>query len=198
MKKIREMKLKDLEEIVNIHLNSFQGFFLSFLGPKFLMLFYKGIISSTLGVGFVYIDNNRIEGFICGAINPSDFFHNLLRTKWFHFSIASLGAILKKPSIIPRLLRAINSPSSSSKGDKKATLMSIGIDSQVQGKGVGGILVQNFLKELKSKGIYEVNLTTDRLNNKRANQFYKKLGFTLKRYFTTPEDREMNEYIIKL
>ena len=192
------MKLKDLEEIVNIHLNSFQNFFLSFLGLKFLIIFYKGVISSPLGVGFVYIDNNRIEGFICGTISPSDFFQNLLKKKWFHFSIASLGAILKKPTIILRLLRAISLPSSSLKGDKKATLMSIGINPQAQGKGLGKILVQNFLKELKSKGIYEVNLTTDRLNNKRINQFYKKLGFTLKRYFTTPEDREMNEYIIKL
>ena len=198
MENIRKITLRDLEEVVKIHLKSFQGFFLSFLGPKFLKLFYKGIISSPLGVGLIYINNNRVEGFICGAINPSDFFRYLLRKKWLHFSLASLRAILKKPSIISRIIRAKRRPSLSHKRNNKAELMSIGVDPKAQSKGIGKILVQHFLKELKYKGIQEVNLTTDRLNNEKVNEFYKKSGFTLKRYYTTPEGREMNEYVIKL
>ena len=93
---------------------------MSFLGPKFLKLFYKGIISSPLGVGLVYINNNRVEGFIRGAINPSDFFRYLLRKKWLNFSIASFGAILKNPSIISRIFRAKKRPSLSPKSKNKA------------------------------------------------------------------------------
>ena len=192
------MEHKHIEQIVQIHLLSFKGFFLSFLGPKFLKLFYKGIILSPFGVGLVYINNNRVEGFICGAINPSDFFRYLLRKKWLNFSIASFEAILKNPSIISRIFKAKRRPSLSPKSNNKAELMSIGVDPKAQSKGIGKILVQHFLKELKYKGIQEVNLTTDRLNNEKVNEFYKKLGFTLKRYYTTPEGRKMNEYVIKL
>jgi len=198
MGSIKEMILENLERIINIHINSFKGAFLSFLGPRFLRHFYRGIISSPHGVGLVFINNNRIEGFIFGVINPSSFFRNLLRKKWLYFSLASLRAVLKKPSIIPRIFRTIRRHSLSLKGDNKAELISIGVDPQVQHKGIGKILVQNFLKELKSKGVQEVNLYTSRLNNEKANEFYKKMGFTLKRFYRTPEGLQMNEYIREL
>jgi ribosomal protein S18 acetylase RimI-like enzyme len=189
---------KYIGQVVRTHLSSFRGFFLSFLGSKFLELFYKGIALSPYGVGFVYVNNSRVEGFVCGAINPHEFFRNLLKKKWLHFSLASFGAILRKPSVIPRLLRAINQPSSSPRGDDKAILMSIGVTPHAQGKGIGKILVKNFLEELKSKGVQEVYLTTDRLNNEMVKDFYMNLGFRLKRNYSTPEGREMDEYFIKL
>lgn len=192
------MVSEDVKEVVIIHINSFRGFFLSFLGGKFLELFYKGIVSLNKGVGLVHINNNRIEGFVCGAINPSDFFRQLLKKKWLQFSLASLGAVIKKPCIIPRLWRAVYQPSSSPKGNDKATLMSIGVDPAAQSKGIGKILILNFLERLKSKGVLEVNLTTDRLNNEKVNKFYQKLGFNLKKVYTTPEGREINEYFIEL
>jgi ribosomal protein S18 acetylase RimI-like enzyme len=198
MQTIRDMIVADLENVISIHMNSFQGFFLSFLGKKFLKLFYEGIISSPQGVGLIYVSDGHIQGFICGSVDPSDFFRNLLKKKWIQFAFASLGAVLKKPSIIPRLLRAVNQPSSSPKGKDNATLMSIGVDPNAQGLGIGKILVQHFLEKLRAIGAQEVNLTTDRLNNAKTNEFYQKLGFSLKRHFVTPEGREMNEYIIQL
>lgn len=198
MESIRKMMLEDLKEVIALHLKSFQGFFLSFLGPRFLELFYEEIILSPQGVGLVYINNNKREGFVCGAINPSQFYRNILRKKGFHFILASLGAIIKKPSIIPRLWRARYQPSSSLKGNDKATLMSLGVNPRAQNKGIGKILVQKFLKELKLRGVQEINLTTDRLNNENVNEFYKKLGFILRRHYTTPEGREMNEFVLTL
>lgn len=191
------MENEHIKQIVHVHLISFEGFFLSFLGPKFLEVFYRGIVSSPHGIGIVFIKNDRIEGFVCGAVNPSAYYGYLLRKKLAHFVSASVGAILKKPSIIPRLIRAVHQPSSSPKGENKATLMSIGVDPEAQGKGIGKMLVQDFLKQLKSKGVREVNLTTDRLNNEKTNEFYKSLDFALKRSYKTPEGREINEYVIE-
>ena len=192
------MKTGDVREVVSIHRRSFQGFFLSFLGENFLALFYNGVILSPQGLAWVYEGDKRIEGFICGAIDPSGFFRSLLKKKWRHFAFASLGAVVKRPSIIPRLLRAVRHPSSSPGGMDKVELMSIGVDPETQSKGIGKSLVHHFLDTCRTAGVREVNLTTDRWENEKVNRFYQNLGFILKRSYTTPEKREMNEYVYKL
>jgi len=56
---IREANRGDIRDIVEIHLESFQGFFLSFLGPRFLSLYYLGICSAPEGIGFVCFEFSR-------------------------------------------------------------------------------------------------------------------------------------------
>jgi ribosomal protein S18 acetylase RimI-like enzyme len=77
-------------------------------------------------------------------------------------------------------------------------LMSIGVLRDEQGKGTAHALVQEFLSEARRRGLAEVNLTTDRLNNELVNRFYEQLGFGVVRTFTTLEGRQMNEYTICL
>lgn len=47
-------------------------------------------------------------------------------------------------------------------------------------------------------GALEVELRTDKYNNQATKLFYQRLGFIMERSFTTPEGREMNQYLIEL
>lgn len=77
---IREARGLDIEQIVSIHVRTFEGFFLTFLGEKFLRLYYKGVIHHLEAIKFVYLeDNNEVKGFIVGAMNPSGFYKALLK-----------------------------------------------------------------------------------------------------------------------
>ncbi|RLC98294.1 MAG: GNAT family N-acetyltransferase, partial [Chloroflexota bacterium] len=67
-----------------------------------------------------------------------------------------------------------------------------------QGKGIGQKLVHAFLKRASMQGARQVDLTTDLDDNEGTNLFYRQLGFRLERSFTTPEGREMNQYLIDL
>jgi len=78
------------------------------------------------------------------------------------------------------------------------TLMSLGVLPEEQGRGIAQALVKEFLSEATRRGLAEVNLTTDRLNNEEVNRFYQQLGFGVVRTFTTPEGRQMNEFRIRL
>jgi ribosomal protein S18 acetylase RimI-like enzyme len=76
--------------------------------------------------------------------------------------------------------------------------MSIAVLPEWQGKGIGRSLLNAFLDAANQAGCSWVKLTTDRENNASVNAFYINAGFTVRRSFSTPEGRLMNEYIIAL
>ena len=196
-KLIKPMELVHVEQVVQIHMSSFQNFFLTFLGPSFLSHFYKGVVESSLGIEFVIIENGAPVGFVCGSINPSKFYKELLKRKWLQFCFSALPAAVSRPVIIPRLLRAVTKPNEAEKGINRGMLMSIGVHPSVKGKGYGKALVTAFVDAMKGRKVNEVSLTTDRYKNDSLNAFYQKMGFVLRRFFLTPEGRWMNEYAVK-
>jgi ribosomal protein S18 acetylase RimI-like enzyme len=196
---IRDMKIDDVNQVVAVHLFSFQGFFLSFLGPRFLSIFYSGICSTPKGIAFVYLNDAGIPaGFVAGTSNPGGFFSRLLKRYWLKFALASMVPIFRKPTIIKRVARAVFHPSGNPVGDDIAGLFSIGVLPELQGTGVGKELVRSFLYEAKQRGCKRVFLSTDRDNNEVVNNFYAQLGFTIDRQYVTPEGRRMNEFSITL
>lgn len=198
MGSIRVMNSNDVNAVVKVHLSSFQGFFLTFLGRRFLSELYTGIVADATGIAFVYREEARILGFVTGISQPAGFYDRLLHRLWWRFALASLMPILKNPSIIPRLLRAFRKPQDVSNQPDTGTLMSVAVSPEVQSRGLGQALVKAFLEEATNRGLMHVDLTTDKNNNDSVNQFYERMGFRCSRTFVTSEGREMKEYVIDL
>jgi ribosomal protein S18 acetylase RimI-like enzyme len=195
---IRTADVRDLPTVVFIHQRSFKGFFLTFLGPSFLNTLYKATLLDASGIAIVSESNGRVTGFVTGTTQPAGFYTRLLKKHLLAFAWGSLKGFLKKPGILPRLLRAFSMPKQELPKSNCATLMSIGVDPNLQGQGTGKLLATAFLDVARSKGSEYVNLTTDAVDNEGANHFYRSLGFELESEYTTPEGRVMNEYLIKL
>jgi len=196
---LRPMLQEDIPLVVSVHLAAFPNFFLSFLGPRFLSLYYSQICASPDGIAFVHLDQfSKVAGFVAGSSNPSGFYSRLLKKHWFGFAFASLGAVVRRPIIISRLFRAVLHPGQNPVGKDVAGLYSIGLMPALRGTGAGERLVRAFLSEVGHRGGGNVFLTTDKENNIAVNKFYLKLGFSLKREYATPEGRVMNEYWINL
>jgi GNAT superfamily N-acetyltransferase len=188
----------DIAEIVQVHLESFRAFFLTFLGPDFLSLLYLGIQGDPQGIVLVASCDGRIEGFVAGVEQQSGFYRRLIaRDKW-RFAFASVPALVRKPTLAPRLLRALRRPAEAQHASAQACLMSLAVRPAAEGQGIGRRLVRAFCRELAGRGVSAVCLTTDRDQNERVNRFYQKLGFELGTPFTTPEGRAMNEYVLDL
>jgi len=196
---VRKMEPEDVEEVVFTHLESFEGFFLSFLGTRFLNLYYSKMQSSAECLAFVCPgEKSEVLGFIAGTINPRGFYSRLLKQHWFRFSLAATGAIFRKPGVIPRIARAVLHPGKSPSGDNVVGLFSIGVRPGLQGSGIGGKLVGRFVEEAASRGCKRIILATDRDNNENTNNFYRRMNFVLKREYATPEGRRMNEYWLEI
>jgi len=189
-----------LKQAVEVHLKAFPGFFLSFLGPRFLMEFYRSFIEDDAGVGFAAQDvfTGDIRGVIVGPLIPAGYFKRLLKRKWWAFCLASLTAVLKKPSVMPRLFRAVfyrgDAPA---QVEGLALLSSIAVSPDIQSKGLGRQLVDAFVQEVRRRGARGVFLTTDADNNEKVNRFYQKLSFVLESSYSTKEGRKMNRYVIQ-
>ncbi|MDA8430354.1 MAG: GNAT family N-acetyltransferase [Geobacteraceae bacterium] len=193
------MKPKHIQSVVQTHLVSFPGFFLSFLGSRFLMLYYEGICEAPEGIGLVYLNaSGGAAGFVAGSSNPRGFYSRLLKKDWLKFAFASIGAIIRKPTVITRVARGLIHPGGNPLGDDVAGLFSIGVLPELQGTGAGKKLVLAFFQEALNRGCKRLFLTTDRDENDAVNAFYQKLGFSIERQYETPEGRRMNEYWIDL
>jgi ribosomal protein S18 acetylase RimI-like enzyme len=195
---IRKMREYDVPNVVKVHLGGFRGFFLSFLGQPFLQELYKGAVIDHSGINFVAEKEGVICGFVMGTTQPSGFYKALIKNRWWRFALSSVLPVLKRPTIIPRLFRALSMPEKVNKQDGCGTLMSIAVPPEMKGKGVGRALINAFLKEAAERGLRQVSLLSDRDNNDDVNAFYKGLGFKCERQFTTPEGRGMNEYVINI
>lgn len=197
---ITTMEDGHLEDAVQIHLKAFPGFFLSFLGPRFLKTFYRSFIEDDMGICLVAQDcsDGKILGIVVGPLVPDGYYKRLVQRKWLAFCMSSLTAIIRKPSKIPRLYRAVFYRGEAPvEGDALALLASIAVSPKVGTKGVGRDLLRAFVEEVKRREGKGVFLTTDADDNDRVNRFYETFGFSLESSFSTHEGRRMNRYVLR-
>jgi hypothetical protein len=66
---LRLMQAKDIDQVVVVHIKSFQGFFLTFLGAPFLKAFYSFIRSERKSISIVAesLQDHKIIGFVVGS-----------------------------------------------------------------------------------------------------------------------------------
>lgn len=209
---------KYASQIADIHVRTFKGFFLTFLGEGFLIELYKGFMaheySGVLGAfedePINYNNNTKntkhsLIGFLAYSENISQFYNYLLKKKFIAFAWYSLLALFRKPKVMFRLIRALTYSKGSLRDDNFITLASIGVVPNFLNKGVGSLLIIALKEQVEEKmknqkdhkngAQYKyIKTETDKVNNDSVNAFYLKNGFVLDSSFTTKEGRQMNEY----
>lgn len=198
MDEIRQMDVGDLPSVVDVHLASFTGFFLSDMGVPFLRKVYLSVLADRTRIALVYASGGTVVGFVAGVTDPVDYFRRTLEHSWLGFALASIPKLLKSPSVALKLLRRLETQRRTSFQKGVASLMSIGVAPGEQGKRIGDKLIAAFLREAKARGCSGVVLDTDAVNNDGVNRFYVRVGFRLSRVYTTSEKRQMNEYVYDL
>ena len=194
------IKSTHIQQIVDVHMQAFPNFFLTFLGPRFLKEFYSSFTYDSAGIGFVAEDaeTGEVIGAIVGPLIPEGYFKRLLKKRWWAFCLASISAVIKKPAVVKRLFRAVFYRGEAPTGNKRALLSSIAISPDYQNKGIGKILVERWMEEVRKRGALGCFLTTDADNNDKINCFYQRLGWKIESTYTTPEGRVMNRYVLDL
>lgn len=197
MVSIKELHSADkitIRAIAKLHKKAFPSFFLTQLGIPFLITLYSGYMEDEDSGIIVAENKGRIIGFIAYSNDYSRFYKGLIKKHLIKFAFCSLGAAIRHPSFIKRLLGAFKKSASVVKEDKYVELSSICVDPRIESRGLGSKLI-DYLKGIVDFKTYAyINLETDADDNEGANHFYVKNGFKLARTFTTAEGRKMNEY----
>ena len=119
-----------------------------------------------------------------------------MKNRLLQFGLLSAKEGLKRPQIIPRLLRAVTyrGEAGGSPADG-ALLSSICVRQDQQGKGTGSLMMRSWTAAAARAGAMRAYLTTDADDNDSVNAFYQGLGWALDSTYTTPEGRRMNLYV---
>jgi len=190
---ISTLSEEDISQVVNIHIESFNGFFLTTLGYSFLHCYYSSVIRNEDSICVGIFDKNKLIGFAVGTIKPVGF-HKKLFLKNFKLFLPYLFKYIFKPKVILRLLLNLQ------KGSKReinnyAELLSIAVNKNFMGKGWGKILLKEFERQVLKNNFKNIILTTDYYNNEYTMNFYKNNGYSVFDIFITYPKRKMYKMI---
>lgn len=195
---IRDAVLDDLKYIINVHVQAFEGFFLTRLGPGFLAELYKAYITRPAGVLRVLCDEKgEIVGFAGGTTDPEVFYRSLRKEKSMIFLIKMLPGLLRCPFLVfKKLWYALFYT-----GEKPASLndsgllSSIGVVPGMTGKSLGNKLLEDFECEVEKRGVSSLFLTTDKYGNDKVVGFYLRNGYFIESEFKQADGREMLRFV---
>jgi ribosomal protein S18 acetylase RimI-like enzyme len=194
IRKIGSTEKGTINDIVSIHLNTFTGFFLSFMGRGFLNLMYRSYAEYQESGILVAFEDEKPVGFLAYSGDLSGLYKYMIKKRLVPFGWYSFGAFFRKPAVFMRLVRALLKPGETKREEKYVELASIGVDPNVKSKGVGSKLIDTLKIQVDFSEYAYITLETDAVNNEGANHFYKKNGFVIEREFETNEGRKMFEY----
>jgi ribosomal protein S18 acetylase RimI-like enzyme len=183
----------DIDVVARIHLAAFDGFFLSQLGYRFLCVMYRAFLKSPTSLFLVFeTASGQLAGFAVGALQGQ-------KDRWLavrflpQFLWAVVPAVLRHPVPVVRRLwgRFFDLGESLQVPPGAAVLRSIGVQPSLRGAGAATSLLQAFEALALSKGAGQVYLTTDGVNNERAQRFYQRSGYGLVARFEQDRARAM-------
>ena len=194
---IREVKSdekKIIDEIVTIHLNTFTGFFLTFMGRGFLRQMYQSYCDHEESGMLVAEGDGKTVGFLAYSSDFSGLYKFMIKTRLVQFAWYSIGAFFRRPSAFLRIIKAFLKPSEVIRKEKYVELSSIGVAPNIKSKGIGSLLIGKLKKQVDFEKYAYITLETDAINNEDVIHFYEKNGFIRERMFETGEGRKMYEY----
>lgn len=183
-----------INDIVTIHLNTFTGFFLTFMGRGFLNQMYRSYCDHGESGILVAEDNGKTVGFLAYSGNFSGLYKFMIKTRLIPFGWYSIGAFFRRPSAFMHIIKAFLKPSEVKRKEKYVELSSIGVDPTAKSKGVGSYLIDELKEIVDFNKFAYITLETDVVNNDRVIHFYEKNGFVRERMYETDEGRKMYEY----
>lgn len=194
---IREVKYDEkklINDIVTIHLNTFTGFFLTFMGRGFLNQMYTSYCDYEEAGLLVAEEDGKAIGFLAYSSNFSGLYKFMIKTRLIQFGWYSIGAFFRRPSAFMHIISAFLKPGEAKREEKYVELSSIGVDPNIKSKGIGSLLIDSLKRKVDFTKFAYINLETDAVDNEGAIHFYEKNGFMRVRMFETDEGRKMYEY----
>lgn len=192
---IERCKSENINTIVAIHMDAFDGFFLTFLGASFLRVMYHGYLEHEQSNLLIARDEDGdIFGFVAYSKDIGAFYRHLLNKHFLRLALQGARAALKQPRSSLRLIRALRKPRESNQDRHHVALTSIAVAPRSSNAGIGRKLIDAVKRDTDFSIFDSIRLETDADNNDRVRAFYVSNGFKLVDQHITAEGRRMCDY----
>ena len=192
--RIRPGTPPDAPAIARLHLELLPHGFFAKLGARYLSVYHRAFMSSPHAVSLVACREDRLVGFIAGALDAHVHQRWALRRRGLPLLVAGIAALALRPRLaweflttrtgryvrgMARAARPTTSPTGASSpipGGPVAVLSHVAVDRSEQGGGAGSALVESFVEHVREARTPRVELVT--LCDDGASAFYERLGWT--------------------
>ena len=148
IRELENMEKNIINDIVSVHLATFQGFFLTFMGRGFLYQMYQSYCDHADSGLLVAFEDEKPVGFLAYSYNMNGLYKFMIRKRLIPFAWYSLGAFLRKPKIFMRIVRAFLKPSETKRKEEYVVLASIGVSPGLKSKGIGSKLIERLKSQV--------------------------------------------------
>ncbi len=194
MGRIRPMQNVDAARVAELHQAAMGNSLWAKLGHRFLTELYKGLIDNPRFLGFVYMEDGQIGGFIAGSTDAELMMKELFRSRWIVLGLASLPNALK-PGVVKHLIHTARYFDASG-ADVRAESLFCSFVPDLRGKRVSGHINKVLFDDMLSRGIAKVKITTE-VDNEGANRQLQSWGFESRGTFRF-YGKEMVTYVLDL
>jgi ribosomal protein S18 acetylase RimI-like enzyme len=175
---IRSGTSADVGAMAHIHARSGTPGPLSDLGEGFLRdVYYGGLLASPNGQALVLEVAGNVVGFVTFSLDSNRLFGEIFRHRMATTMLALARASLRKPRVAVDFAQSVLAVEGSGAGsDVPAEVVSLEIAPAFQGLGLGFILLQRGLKELRAAGAERVKARIVE-DHRAVERIYLNLGF---------------------
>ena len=196
MGRIRPMQYRDADRVAELHHAAMGNSLWALLGQPFLAALYRGLVDCRLFLGFVYVEDNEVRGFIAGSLDTSGMYADVLRRRSLFLAPSAVLGALRRPFVGLRLLETARYFGVSGADDVPAESLFCSFEPNLRGKRVSGHINKVLFDELYARGRTQVKVTTE-VDNEGANRQLKSWGFAQRRAFRF-YGKEMVTYVLDL
>jgi ribosomal protein S18 acetylase RimI-like enzyme len=180
MPSVRRARRADLPAIVELHLISLPGFFLTSPGPAFLRCFYSLMLRDHRGLLFVSEQEGALAGFVAGFADPAYLYPKLPAGR-FRLLAAAAGCLLRHPMQFPGLVRDVHRLGRLARRPDRDSgpvceFITIAVQPQFRRQGHGKTLARALAEAARSHPMMQVRVKVES-GDKGMCLFYRKLGF---------------------
>jgi len=169
----RSAKPGDAATLARLHSDSITGGFLPTLGHRFLTRLYVALIEWPDAEIVVAATDDGPVGFVAGVTDTGAFYKHFAKYHGIRAGLAA-GYRLARPSTIRNALETLRYEGGEI--DVDAELLSMAVDADARGAGLGTELGTRFLDAMASRGSTEVRVVVG-ADNDTAVGLYRRLGF---------------------
>lgn len=196
--RIRIANIRDAKTLASIHASVFPGFFLSTLGEDFLLTYYKSVLKYPDTICYFAEDGGEVIGYVLGRARARGYLKKVVLSRPLNFIWQGFKLIFTKPNALIRLIKNLDKKrddSQVSDNQDYAEIGLIGVLPQYKSRGIGRSLFNQFVDDLKFRGVKKLSLTTDVVNNDATLKAYNAWGFEVFYEFVSFPNRRMYRMI---
>ena len=172
---MNELKQKDLESIVKIHLETLSEDLLPQLGEKFLIKFYEYINNSEFEEIFYSKDKDKLLATCIISYDPNTLLSRVLKKTLINFIYSFTVNILTNKKLFISVFKIFFNKTNFI--SKSPEITYIFTDPKLKGKGIGKEIILKVENSLKDKNINTYYVKTINGKENKAISFYLKNGF---------------------